>query len=232
MSARSIRVLLFVIAFMAAALAGFGVGEWEDTGEAQEAEPPPGVAEPEEPGEPEAEEPEESEQQASIMASVDDTAEAVGLETEPLVDTFPVVHVDVAAQPQPRNPGRVLDSIDTSALADKLEADRLLLSEIRKDVPGGREEAEMYLARLKKLAQQSDPVRLAPLFNRVLDQAPIYFKWVETEYESQDERITEYYVGGARGFAFAMDNFKSAVFFVIMNRLDIASRVISALEEK
>ena len=64
---------------------------------------------------------------------------------------------------------------------------------------------------------------------KVLDQAPIYFRWLETEYENQDEQITEYYVGGARGFAFAMENFRSAVFFVIMNRLDIASRVIYEL---
>ena len=87
------------------------------------------------------------------------------------------------------------------------------------------------LERLKELAEKSDPVRLVPLFDRVLDQAPIYFEWLETEYENQDEQITEYYVGGARGFAFAMENFRSAVFLVIMNRLDIASRVISELDE-
>jgi hypothetical protein len=29
-----------------------------------------------------------------------------------------------------------------------------------------------------------------------------------------------------------MENFRSAVFLVIMNRLDIASRVISAIEEE
>ncbi|MBN1685906.1 MAG: hypothetical protein JW852_04580 [Spirochaetales bacterium] len=205
MSGRSARILLLMIALVAVGFSGFGEGEWEY--------------------------PQRAEEQYIGIASVDDTVKIDEPETEPLVDTFPVVHVDDAVQPRPRNPKRILDSVDVSALAEKLEADRLLLSEIRKDVPEAREEAELYLARLKGLAEKSDPVRLAPLFDRVLDQAPIYFRWLETEYQNQDEQITEYYVGGARGFAFAMENFKSAVFLVIMNRLDIASRVISVLEE-
>ena len=141
------------------------------------------------------------------------------------------MHADKAPAPRPRDSGRILDAVDIQNLTAKLDVDRLLLSEIRKDVPEAREEAEFYLERLKELAEKSDPVRLVPLFDRVLDQAPIYFEWLETEYENQDEQITEYYVGGARGFAFAMDNFRSAVFLVIMNRLDIASRVISVMNE-
>ena len=211
----------------------FTEGEWEDPDNAPKSETETengnGTLEPESELLAEAELEETEPPDPEAAAAVD--PEPAEPELEPPVDTFPIVHADDAAEPAPRNPKRILDSVEISGLADKLEADRLLLSEIRKDVPEAREEAESYLIRLKELAEKSDPVKLAPLFDRVLDQAPIYFRWLETEYETQDEQITEYYVGGARGFAFAMENFRSAVFFVIMNRLDIASRVISVLEE-
>ncbi len=134
-----------------------------------------------------------------------------------------------AGQPKPANLRRTVDVVDIGELAGLLDSDRLLLSEIRKAVPENRVEAESYLRRLKMLAGTSDPARLVPLVDRVLDQAPIYFDWLDREFESQDEQITEYYVGGARGFSFALENFRTAVMFTIMNRLDLASRVISEL---
>jgi hypothetical protein len=206
------------LAFAFLSLPTFGKGEWES---------------------PEQEEEYERSLVSDTNESPIEMAQAVTTEPvaeegpvePPRTDTFPVVRADEANAPRPRNPQRLLEAVDTADLAKKLAADRLLLSEIRKDVPESIEEARLYLERLKELAVISDPVRLAQLFDRVLDQAPIYFEWLETEFEDQDEQITEYYVGGARGFAFAMDNFKSAVFFVIMNRLDVASRVISELEK-
>jgi len=222
MNAPSAKFLLFVALLLAPAVAAFTEGEWEYPANG-EAEPAGGEG-----GELVLEEPEPDRGRG---VSAGDTLLPDEPRIDLLADTFPLIRAENAVQPQPRNPRRILDSVEISILADKLEADRLLLAEIRKEVPEAREEAELYLMRLKVLAEKSDPVRLAPLFDRVLDQAPIYFKWLETEYEDQDEQLTEYYVGGARGFAFAMENFKSAVFLVIINRLDIASRVISALEE-
>lgn len=215
---RLAKVLPFILFFTATA---FGEGEWENPENA-----PNGNAN----GRVEAEI-EEPEPEIAEVASAGDMSAPDEPVITLLADIFPVVRAEDAGAPQPRNPKRLLDTVDVPGLAEKLEADRLLLSEIRKDVPEAREEAVLYLERLKKLAAESDPVRLAPLFNRVLDHAPIYFEWLETEYDNPDEQVTEYYVGGARGFAFAMENFKSAVFFVIMNRLDIASRVISELDE-
>ena len=213
MAEKLAKTFLFILVFTAVTIATFGEGEWENGAGPVETE----TAEPEPP--------------AIEIASAGDPVTVDEPVIVLLADTFPIVRADDAAVPAPRNPKRILDSVDIAGLSDKLATDRLLLSEIRKDVPEAREEAELYLERLKELAERSDPVRLAPLFDRVIDQAPIYFKWLETEYENQDEQITEYYVGGARGFAFAMENFKSAVFFVIMNRLDIASRVISELDQ-
>jgi hypothetical protein len=135
-----------------------------------------------------------------------------------------------APAPRPVNRRRTLEQVDTADLAVRLDSDRLLLSEIRKPVPEDRDEAVLYLARLKVLAATSDPTRLVPLANRVLDQAPIYYDWLSRDFASQDEQILEYYVGGARGFSFALDNFRTAAMFSIMSRLDVASRVISELD--
>ncbi len=207
------KVFFIILIFAAVDITTFGEGEWENgvgPVETETFEPEPRVAE---------------------IVAVNGTVTPDEPVIELLADTFPVVRAEDAAPPKPRTPNRILDFVDITSLSRKLETDRLLLSEIRKDVPEAREEAELYLERLKELAEKSDPARLAPLFDRVLDQAPIYFKWLDTEYKTPDEQVTEYYVGGARGFAFAMEKFKSAVFFVIMNRLDIASRVILELDE-
>ena len=140
-----------------------------------------------------------------------------------------LISISASDAPNPRssNPNRTLDAVNPADFAMRLDADRLLLSEIRKIVPESRDEAEGYLERLKMLAGKSDPLRLVPLADRLLDQAPIYFDWLDREFENQDEQVMEYYVGGARGFSFALENFKTAVMFTIMNRLDVASRVIS-----
>jgi len=144
---------------------------------------------------------------------------------EPLV----LVSISASEAPVPRssNPNRTLAAVDPADFTKRLDADRLLLSEIRKIMPESRGEAENYLDRLKMLAGKSDPLRLVPLADRLLDQAPIYFDWLDREFANQDEQVMEYYVGGARGFSFAFENFKTAVLFTIMNRLDVASRVIS-----
>lgn len=127
---------------------------------------------------------------------------------------------------------RSFGPIDINQFIDSLEAARRLLVEIRKEVPTTRSEAELYLARIKELSALSDPVRLVPLANRVLSQAPIYFDWVDGEFESQEEQVAEYYIGGARGFHYALEAFKSAVMFTLINRLDIAARLIRKLDSE
>ena len=138
--------------------------------------------------------------------------------------------LDTPVLPTPKTRRSTLNLVDVDRFIKRLESDRRLLSEIRKEVPEARMEAELYLKRLKDLAAKSDPVRLVPLVNRVLEQAPIYFDWVDREFENEEERAMEYYVGGARGFNFALESFKSAVMMTIINRLDIAARVIRELD--
>ena len=117
-------------------------------------------------------------------------------------------------------------SVDLPGLVASIEADRRLLSELRKGVPDTREEAEFFLRRLKLLADRADPVRLAIRADRVLEQAPIYFDWLETEFESSEESLYDYYVGGAQGFQRALEEFEEAVLLVVINRLDTASRLV------
>ena len=62
--------------------------------------------------------------------------------------------------------------------------------------------------------------------NRVLEQAPIYFDWLETEFETEQDEIYEYYIGGAQGFSRALEEFQNAVLMTTINRLDTASRII------
>ena len=123
-----------------------------------------------------------------------------------------------------------LSFVEVDRFLRGVEADRLLLSEIRKEVPSARGEAEVFLARLKDLASRSDPVRLVPLVNRVLSNSAIYYDWLDGEFGDEEERIIEYYVGGARGFHFALETLKSAILLTAINRLDIAARIIRELD--
>lgn len=145
---------------------------------------------------------------------------------QPDQDIEPVeVWIDI-----PVNGTKTLDQIDIETFVKALEADRELLVELRKDLPQDREEAEIYLHRLKYLTALSDPVRLVPLMNRVMEYSPLYFSWLVTEFENQEAQIIEYYIGGARSFHFALEKYQSMALFIIVNRLEIAARAIRELD--
>jgi hypothetical protein len=133
-------------------------------------------------------------------------------------------------EPEDEGPTTAYPAVNRRELIAKLESDRLLLAQVRKQVPQTREEAELYLGRLKRLASRSDPVRLVPLANRVLDQSVIYYDWLEREFEDPGERVVEYYIGGARGFHIALEEFKSAAMFTVINRLDVTVGILTELE--
>ena len=121
---------------------------------------------------------------------------------------------------------RVLGDTEIEDFLAAIEADRRLLSELRKPVPQNREDAVMFLNGLKELAVRADPIRLAIVANRVLEQAPIYFDWLETEFETPQDEVYEYHIGGVQGFSRALEEFQNAVLMTAINRLDIASRII------
>ena len=109
---------------------------------------------------------------------------------------------------------------DARTLAVRIEADRRLLSELRKPIPTSRIEAELYLRRIRDLAAISDPVSLVPLANNVIRQAPLLFEWMETEYDDPEARARDYYVGGSWAFHRRFDAFHRAVLLTVIRRLD------------
>jgi len=125
---------------------------------------------------------------------------------------------------------QALGTTDLQTFLNGMEADRLLLAEIRKDLPDKRADADLYLKRLKVLAGQSDPVHLVPKVNRLIEQAPIYYDWLEkngtAQGQNQGQSASEYVVGGARGFVVAFQDFQNALLLTVINRLDIAERAL------
>jgi hypothetical protein len=116
---------------------------------------------------------------------------------------------------------RLLDVVShIDELSGVLEADRLLLIELRKEIPAARDEAEAYLERLRMLAQRSDPARLGPLTDRVLDAAPAWLDWRDTTYATQAEASAAYISTGATAFDEKMAEFRDAILLSVATRLD------------
>jgi hypothetical protein len=101
-----------------------------------------------------------------------------------------------------------------------LEADRLLLTELRKDVPATRGEAEAYLSRLRRLALQADPARLGPISDRLQDIAPSWLDWRDTEFLTSDEASMAFIQSGASGFESKLRELRDAILLSVANRLD------------
>lgn len=146
-----------------------------------------------------------------------------------------------AAQPNPalldslssvRAPRLDRDQSPVEQLLVKVEADKLLLSELRKPIPVDREAAGVYLRRLRELSAIADPVSLSLLANEVLQQAPYYFDWAEKPFDNPDQQALEYYVGGARGFHLALEEFKRGVYMTLINHLDALSELIRDYEDR
>ena len=144
------------------------------------------------------------------------------VDPEEPVDEDPVPHIDVEQimLELERAPIVFERPEDARSLSVRIEADRRLLAELRKQIPTDRTEAELYLRRIRDLAAISDPVSLVPLANNVIRQAPLLFEWMETEYDDPEERARDYYVGGSWAFHRRFDTFHRAVLLTVIRRLD------------
>ena len=243
---RFVFVLLLMIGLLAMApgVAARGVVEVDEEAErasqhAVDDDPPadaPADAEPErqaddappENGPPEPEpEPEEDpsdgvEPDAEIEPETDpDAVDPDPDEPEPVVDEAePTIDVERLMLELERAPIMFDRPADARRLSVRIEADRRLLSELRKPIPTDRIEAELYLRRIRDLAAISDPVLLVPLANNVIRQAPLLFEWMATEYDDPEERARDYYVGGSWAFHRRFDAFHRAVLLTVIRRLD------------
>ena len=117
-----------------------------------------------------------------------------------------------------------MDSI-TETVAD-LENDRLLLIELRKDLPQDREAALQFWQAIKTVAVHSDPA-LGPLVDRILSAALNYFDWQEATYLSSEARLEGFFVSGAAQFENLVDEFKKDVLLLVIGRIDTVVNLAS-----
>jgi hypothetical protein len=131
---------------------------------------------------------------------------------DPTAPTAPATPVAPVALPGAA--GRLVD------LVGSLESDRLLLVELRKDLPAARQEAEAYLARVEDLALTSDPERLGVIVSRVRAAAPVYLDWRDQPYQTQAEASAAYIQTGAAAFDTTWKALQDAILLTVANRLD------------
>ena len=103
---------------------------------------------------------------------------------------------------------------------DQMEADRLLMLALRKDLPATRPEAMAYLDQLQKLALASDPANLGTLAQRVIEAAPIYLDWRDKTFASTAESDAAYIESGASGFDTNLRAFRDGALLTVADRLD------------
>jgi carboxyl-terminal processing protease len=104
--------------------------------------------------------------------------------------------------------------------ADPMEASRLLLIEMRKDIPESRVEAEFYLERIRTLGLIADPVRLGTLARRLQETTEVFLDWRHADYSSQEESSRALAETGAHGFPKALGKFRDAVLLSVSNRIE------------
>lgn len=103
---------------------------------------------------------------------------------------------------------------------DSIDADRLLLTELRKEMPPERDAAERYLQRLRDLALRSDPAGLGLVSDRLAQAAPDFLDWRDTTFGTTTEASDSYISSGAAAFDEKLVEFRDAVLLTVANRLD------------
>ena len=111
-----------------------------------------------------------------------------------------------------------------AALRDSIrpmDSDRLLLVEIRKDMPTTLDEATAYWKGVRDLAVKSDPA-LGSKVSRVQSLVPAYFDWRETSFETSCGSVTAFFSSGASDLGTLRADLEKDVLLVLINRMDTA----------
>ena len=109
-------------------------------------------------------------------------------------------------------------------IAERLKTDRLLLVEMRKEVPPNRDEATRLWSSIKPLAVASDN-SLGIAADRVTRGIPAYYTWREADFRTQQEAQLTYFLTGADQFEAAMDSFWKAFTLVLIDRIDTVCKL-------
>ena len=105
-------------------------------------------------------------------------------------------------------------------LVDLLNVDRLILVELRKDLPlEERQEALDYWTNVKGLAARSQSA-LGTKADQVVKAVPSYFDWLETPFETTEERSAMHFLLGANRYEDLTNEFLEDALLVVINRLD------------
>jgi hypothetical protein len=121
-----------------------------------------------------------------------------------------------------RDRDRIADGLSRfEDLYDPLEADRQLLLDLRKPIEDmSRPEVEQHVARIQRLAVESNPAELGPLSDRLGEAAPDFLDWRETQFSSTEEATQAFLDSGASLFTSSMDDFSKAFLLSVASRLD------------
>ena len=110
--------------------------------------------------------------------------------------------------------------------ANTVEKHRLLVVEMRRDIPVGREEARAYWSNLKSIAAEADPSLVTPI-DRIILRIDNYFDWDERQPSlnvSVDDTylawLESYSLSGASEYGTYVDVFTKGALLAIINQLD------------
>lgn len=107
------------------------------------------------------------------------------------------------------------------SLYQPLEADRQLLLALRKPLEDlSRADAEKHIARVRALAEDSDPSALGRISDRVGEAAPAFLEWRDQEFTSTEEASRAFVESGAGAFTSTMQEFQNSVLLSVATRLD------------
>lgn len=156
----------------------------------------------------------------ALLLALSLTLPALPLAAAAQSPSIPAVTAQPAATPaepliDPRSAaGRLL------AMRDSLEADRLLLAELRKDLPTTPEEGQAFVTNVVDLALASDPAALGVIVSRVRQSAPAWLEWRAGQYATAQEAADAYARVGAGAFDVAWKSLHDAALLTVINRLD------------
>lgn len=110
-------------------------------------------------------------------------------------------------------------------VTQKLNNDRLLLSELRKDIPSHLEDARVYWKGVKTIAVKVDPT-LGPTVDQILDTVDNYFvSYIyplrnSTSFDQFGEIFAEAEFAGAFAYSDAIDKFETDALLAVITHMD------------
>jgi len=120
-----------------------------------------------------------------------------------------------------------------SAAMAKLDNDRMLLIELRKDLPETREDALSFWKNVKSIAVKSDPA-LGPSVDKIINWIDAYFDWADRAppEDATDAQLgawlLDLYRSGAMNYGAAIDDFENEAMLTVTTHIDLTLSVVEA----